>query len=685
MGQGQGKAPARLREFIALHYTPPAAGAIKSRADRRFPPMTGTLRSTARNPVAIALMGLLILVFLVIGVGGNGRFPDAFRANRADAVVSAGAHSMGASDFRRLFDQQKQKLEADNKQTIASAVLVENGFDQQILTAIAQDESLAEMLQRSGVTPGEALVDEQIRKLPFAFDRVTGKFSEQQFDQFLQSQGLTARQAQQELGDELAQRHFVYAAEAGFRAPRIFAALNAAAGLENRDIAYFIVNPNIIPTPAAPTDAQLGAFMKEHAAQLMRPEMRTITLVRFSATALAPTTNVDEAAIAKEFEFRKSTLAAPETRSVAQIPVKTPAQGADAAARLAKGEDPGAIARSYGVQAIVYADKPQSALADRKLAAAVFALKAGETRGPLQGDLGLAAVRVFKVTPAKIVTLADARPKIEADLKQKAARNRAYEMSQVYDDAKSGGASLADAAAKAGAAPVIIGPFAAGGQDLHGQPIAGLDEKIIKSAFAKHVGEDADLEDAGSGEYFALKVNQVTPPALPALQEARPQLAKAYQTQLFMQALRSKADGLLAELRAGMTIEKAAASVGATVVRQAGLQRIAAARYQALGRGFLEAIFAAKPGNAFAAGAPNGVYIAKLEAVRAGDPTAMANVVNAIRGRLGEGYLAELTAAAKSAAQAEVKAQINLPLARQAIGVDPALAPKPGAKAPPSR
>ena len=50
--------------------------------------MTGSLRSTARNPVAIALMGLLILVFLLLGVGGGGRFPDMFRGGKADAVVS---------------------------------------------------------------------------------------------------------------------------------------------------------------------------------------------------------------------------------------------------------------------------------------------------------------------------------------------------------------------------------------------------------------------------------------------------------------------------------------------------------------------------------------------------------------------------------------------------------------------
>jgi hypothetical protein len=86
--------------------------------------MTGTLRSTARNPVAIALMGLLILVFLILGVGGGGRFPDAFRGARADSVITAGAHVTSVSDFRRIWEQQKQRLETQNKQTFTNEFLV---------------------------------------------------------------------------------------------------------------------------------------------------------------------------------------------------------------------------------------------------------------------------------------------------------------------------------------------------------------------------------------------------------------------------------------------------------------------------------------------------------------------------------------------------------------------------------
>ena len=283
---------------------------------------------------------------------------------------------------------------------------------------------------------------------------------------------------------------------------------------------------------------------------------------------------------------------------------------------------------------------------------------------------------MIKVTPAKPATLESARPKIEADLRQKAARDKAYQLSQTFDDARTGGANLQAAAAKAGVPVETVGPFAANGQNAQGQPVAGLTDRMVKSAFAKHPGDDADLEDAGSGEYYAIKVMQVIPPALPTLAEARPALTNAYMSQQFFAALKAKADALVAQLKAGTPIEQVAATVGAHVVRQPGMQRIQAAKYQAMGQNFVQGVFAVKPGDAFAAGAPTGVYIAKLDAVRPGDPAQMAQVTNAIRGKMGENYLQDVLASAKAAARREIKPQINVSLARQAVGVDPTAGPK---------
>ena len=333
-------------------------------------------------------------MFLILGVGGEGgRFPDAFRGARADSVITAGGHVTTANDFRKVFEQQKQHYEQQTKQTYTTEFLVQNGFDQQLLNQIALDDAQAEMLARAGVDPAASLIDAQIRQIPVAFDRVTGKFSEQQFTQFLASQGLTPREVQADLTDELAERHFTAALAANYQAPRAFAALTAIAALQSRDVSYFTLDPRAVVQPLPPTDAQLQAFETAHAAQLTRPELRVVTLVRFSAAALAPTVAVTASDIQKEFEARKNGLSTPETRTIILIPVKTAAEGAEAAARLTKGEDPAAIAKAFRVAPVIYADKPRTAIPDTKLAAAAFALKEGQVSGPVQGgSLGLAAV-----------------------------------------------------------------------------------------------------------------------------------------------------------------------------------------------------------------------------------------------------------------------------------------------------
>jgi peptidyl-prolyl cis-trans isomerase D len=642
--------------------------------------MTGSLRPAARNPLGIALMGLLMLVFLLLGVGGGGRFPDAFSTASGDAVIVAGGHSVSSRDFRRVFDEQKQRLDQQAQQTVPMELLLQNGFDQQLLNGMAQDQAEAELLSRSGIAPAPILIDQEIRKLPFAFDRVTGKFSEQQFTQFLASQGITPRQAQAEIADELAQNQFSDAVAAGFRTPRIYAALNAVKGLENRDISYFVLAPGAVPQPAPPSDADLMAFMKEHAAQLTLPEMRVITLVRFSAKALEPTIAIDPAAVEKEFAFKKDSLSTPETRSLVEIPVKSAAQGAQAAARLAAGENPTAIAKAFGVEPIIYVDKPQSAIADATLGAAAFAMRSGQASGPVQGDLGLAAVKVGKVTPGAAATLASARPAIEAQLRTRQAQDRAYALSQKFDDARQAGASVVDAAQKAGVAAVTVGPFTDKGLDADGKPDPLLNPKILRSALDRAAGDDVDIEDAGPGEYFALHVDRVVPPALPALDQHRAELTLAYMRQRFLEALKARADALMAMMRKGGTIEQAAAQVGGHVTRQVGMQRIQVQQYKDLGRDFLQGIFEAAPGDVFAAPAPSGVFVAKLDAVRPGDVTAMARVVQAIDGRVSQDYLRDLVDAAKAASEQKVRVSVNLHMARQALGIDPALLAKLGAK-----
>jgi peptidyl-prolyl cis-trans isomerase D len=627
-------------------------------------------------------MGALVLVFLLAGLGG-GHYKDMLQGVKQDSVIVAGSHVVSAHDFQKLWDQQKQQWDQQSGQDLTNQFLVQQGADNQMLDKVASEQATLEMLYRAGIVPASSLIDDQIKKFPWAFDKVTGQFSQQQFLQVLAAQGMTPAQAQSEIGDELAMRHFGYAAAGGFQAPWLSTALQAAEITEARDVSYFIMGPNAVTPPTQPTDAQLQAFMQAHATQLTMPERRIITLARFSAKEIAPTIKVDPAAIAKEFDFRKDTLSTPEKRTVIELPVKSPAEGAEAARRLSAGEDPAAIAKSLGVEPVIFDDKPQSAIPDSKLAQTAFAMKEGQVSGPVAGGLGMAVLKVTKVTPGAPATLATATPQIEAELRQKAAAQKAYDESKAFDDARESGAGVADAARKAGVAVITLGPVTAKGLDEAGKPNPLLSDRVLKAAFAAPAGQEGDLnDDTGAGEYFALKVEKVLPPALPALADKKPELTRAYMMQTLISELKAKAAELQAEAKKDGNLNGAAAKVGAQVQHQAGLTRLKAQQYQALGREFLQGVFGAKPGDVFPAGGQNGVFIVRVDAVHPGDPKQTAELVAAIHGRASQAYAEDLLAAIQAAARKDIKVTVNRNLALQTLGVDASAAGKgtPAAK-----
>ena len=282
--------------------------------------MLAQFRTFAKSPAAAALLVLLIASFAVFGIR------DVFKGKAvSDAVITAGPRNISAADFKREFDGYKSRIEQQQQQPISTELAAANGLDKQVLNGVASREALSAFLLKIGVRPSDKLVAAEIQKNPGFFDQMTGKFDKKSFESKLAENGLTPAGFDLLVRDQLAQQQVVAGLASGLRAPRAYTALAAIFGLENRDIGYFAVEPSSVPAPPPPTEAQLIAFMKEIAPQVTRPEMRTLTVVRFSPTQVGANLPVDPVELKKRFDFRKDTLSTPETRTVIQIPVKSPA------------------------------------------------------------------------------------------------------------------------------------------------------------------------------------------------------------------------------------------------------------------------------------------------------------------------------------------------------------------------
>ncbi|MET3667363.1 SurA N-terminal domain-containing protein [Caulobacter sp. 1776] len=648
--------------------------------------MLAGFRTFAKSPFAVLLFGLLIVSFAIFGIS------DVFKGPKGSGVISAGSRTLSAQDFKSRFDNYRKEVERRNGEALTPDQAVERGVDRQILQELVLQESIAAAIRDMGVAPSDKLVGnivhEQMSQLPPTqrpFNPITGKFDSQAYAALLAQNGLTPQTYEASLRDEIAQAHFFSAVAAGLKAPRIYAALQGAYLLEGRDIAAFAINPASIERPAPPTDAQLTAFMKENAERLTRPETRVLSIMRVSAKALEPTVAVNPADLQKAFDFRKDSLAKPETRSLIQIAAPDAKAAATISQRLGKGEDPVAVAKAFGKTPLVLTDKPKTAVPDRKVADAAFALAAGQVSGPINGELGVSVIKVTKVTPGVVATLESVRPQLEAEVRAQTAQSKAYDQTQAYQDAHDGGADLVAAASKAGAMVATLAPITAQGTDQTGQPVPGLTPDIVKTAFGLSQGGESELIELGKGEYYAVKVEKVIPAAMPPLAEIKPQLTAVWLGQEMGKRLKAKADALAARVKKGESLEAVAASAQSQVQKVAGLSRQNAQQHMGLGREFLAAAFTAKPGEAFVARAGQqgeAFVVAKLEAVRPAPTNAIAQVAAYTQTQASSGLMRDLGEASRNAAKVQLKTKSNLTLARQAIGADTdALAKAEGAKA----
>jgi peptidyl-prolyl cis-trans isomerase D len=346
---------------------------------------------------------------------------------------------------------------------------------------------------------------------------------------------------------------------------------------------------------------------------------------------------------------------------------------------LSQGKDPAAVAKAAGVEAIVYTNKPQTAIADRKIAAAAFKMTPGQV-APVQGDLGQAIVKVVSAMPGRPVTLAEVKPQLEAEIRADAAKQKTYDLTQVYEDAQKAGSNMAQAAQKAGVAAVTLPAISKDGRDAQGQPVPGLPPQVMETAFNLSAGAESEVEDLGNGEYYAVRVEKITPPAMIPLDEIRPKVVAAVTQRELVTRLQAKADELSARVKKGESLDAVAASVGQKVVRISGLNRQTAAQNTQVSQDLLGKAFGTKAGDVFTAENTHfGLVVGKLEAVRPGDTAMQGQIAEQMRQPMSQAIFREIGEAAQTGASRAIKVKLNPAMARSALGLAPEEAPaKPG-------
>jgi peptidyl-prolyl cis-trans isomerase D len=625
--------------------------------------MITAFRAFSRSKWAAALLVLIAISFVIVGAR-----MDVFANLGPKHVIDAGDRSMNEVEFRTAFDRVRERLQEQAGRPLTNEDLVAENIHTRFLESQTEQLGFLNWAWKAGIRPGKELIIKQIRQIPAFFNSVTSQFDQQAYEAALAQQNLTPAMLEQDLRDQYATEHFGAAVFAGARVPRIYGALLAGQAFERRDGRWFEVTAAMAGQVPAPTDAQLNAFIQENAARLRAPEFRTVSVVLFTPDPAAGGAPIAEERIRERFEFKKDSLGQPETRTFVTLTAPDRATADKIAAALRAGQSPAEAGRANNVTPAAFTEQPRAAIGDQAVAAAVFGLQANQVSNPVQAGVGFAVAKVTAVQAGQPATIESAREAIVQELRAEDVKTQTYAKVEKYEAARQNGRNLTDAAREAGGRVVDLPPFTQDGKLPNGQAL-NAPPQIFQTAWSLTKGGESDVIDAGQGQYFAVRLNDVRPAALPTLAEVREPLTQEWTRRETQRRLSAKAEELAGQIRGGQDIAAVARSVNATLTTRAGVIRDQAT-VQSLGQGVLQGLFGQAKGQVFSQPASDtGFIVGRVDNVHAADPAVAGPLAEQARPRLTQELIQAMVQSTFTAGAQRSKAKNDPALARQALGL----------------
>lgn len=619
-------------------------------------------RHMTRGAVAtiiLALVGLAMVAFLV-PQGGLQIFPS-------QDLATVGDRSIRAPQLTRELELtlRGERAEGNN---ITQQEAIEAGVHLRLLEGMISRFALYNYADKIGVSVSDATVAERIREIPAVINPVTGSFDESAYDAFLQQLRYTRQEFEQDIRGDLTIDMMMEPLAAGVRAPSSYGALAFTYQTETRVVSIAEAPASAVGAIPPPNEAQLQAFWEENQERLRVPEFRAVTLVVADPAAFAQRVDVPEARLREEFDARRATLTRPEQRTYFRLSAQNEAQANDAVARLGRGEDPQAVASALGLQLSRGENQARSDVPDPRVAEAVFAMQPNAPARAVRGQLTpWVVVRVSGVTPAVEPSFEAMRDELRRVIALDEAADMLNEAVSGFEDARAGGATVADAARQHGLTVVTIPAVEEGGRDPSGEPVAALaeQEELLSTAFQTPEGEASDFIPAGDAD-VVVSVDRITPSTVRPLDEVREELTQVWLGRERTRRLREMSEEFMEAVRGGQGFAEAArAHSFSVVVPSRPIDRASAGQIPA--RALAAQIFGAAQGDVVSDLRVDGqaMLVAQVEEINRIDPAEQPQAVEAMRQQLGQTLTQSFGAAVQNEIVARTRVRRNENLLNQ--------------------
>lgn len=403
--------------------------------------MLQAIRSHAGSWFIKFILAAIIASFALWGITDIIR---GYGANRPVAVV--GKMSISMEEFAHQFKQAINNLQNRFKGNVTAEQIKELKVGDQILKGMIYKAALEQELANAGIVISDATVTNEIRSIP-AFLTKSGDFDMNQFNQILQSQGLTEKRFFNEMRSDLQQFQLFEGLTTGFELSdeyleELYNALEQMFSFVALDIPF-----KKMATVKTPADADLQKFYEANKEAFRYPEFRTLTLLKFNRDAIQNQVQVTQEEITDEYNRRIAEFTTPEKRTIKQLTLSSPDIAQKAIEMFNTGKPVRAIARELnaGLKEIDATDKTNFASPYADL---VFSLALGKPSNAIEAPNGWIVFVVEKIDAEQVKPLDAVRADLDKSLRAERFNDFIENLQNQIEDGLAGGSTFQEIATK---------------------------------------------------------------------------------------------------------------------------------------------------------------------------------------------------------------------------------------------
>ncbi|MBL8540946.1 MAG: SurA N-terminal domain-containing protein [Betaproteobacteria bacterium] len=389
------------------------------------------------------ILGAIVVTFAFFGIDAYFR-----GGGTGGAIAKVGDHGISQVEFSEALRRQQEQVRQYLGSQADPALLDGPELRAMVLDRLIQQRLLVEQAAREGVVIPDADLQKLLIDIP-AF-REGDRFSLAKYEEFLKARRRTAVQFESELRSDLMAQRLSDAYAGTAIVPAVTVDRLARLRDQKREVRWSVIAPEqfLDRVTLAPEAAQ--QYYDAHQDEFRIPEKARVQYLVLSPDALVSQMTVSDEEKRAYYDHNLARFQKPEERQASHIlinadksapPEKRAAAKAkvetllaqlkrkpDTFAELAKSEsqDPGSATKGgdlgfFGRGMMV---KP--------FEDATFGAKVGELVGPVESEFGYHIIKVTAIKPAQTTDFAQAKSRIEQELRRQKAEKRFAEAAESF-------------------------------------------------------------------------------------------------------------------------------------------------------------------------------------------------------------------------------------------------------------